>query len=225
MKRSYDGRHNNLFNTSWGAANTLLLRRTGYQFAHKPRGGNPSTLPSPRLISNLVFGRILNKRNQLLMKRATTSSLPSAVLTYWGQFLDHDITLASGASGGCELFNIPIPKGDPVFDPASTGTQQMSFCRTSPTASLPQREQFNTLTAYIDASQVYGSTNDTANALRTFSNGPWLPCQECPKTVSSALETYEQTKIRVGPTMNFFQRCLVTPCHRIKAMTPLSIPL
>ena len=34
-----------------------------------------------------------------------------------------------------------------------------------------ERFQLNDLTAYVDASNVYGSTNIKANALRTYSDG------------------------------------------------------
>ncbi len=48
----------------------------------------------------------------------------------WGQFVDHDIDL-TGAASPAESFNVSIPTGDPMFDPASTGTQIMPLSAVS----------------------------------------------------------------------------------------------
>jgi hypothetical protein len=71
-----------------------------------------------------------------------------------------------------DSFNIPVPTGDPQFDPAGTGTQFISFqrARFAPTTgtdvSNPRRYP-NLITAFIDASFVYGSDPARAAALRT----------------------------------------------------------
>jgi len=102
----------------------------------------------------------------------------SSLLTFWGQFMDHDLTfsLDSSTYNQCVPFLITIPKGDPFFDSASLGGQTMSFCRlivqngTGTNASNPL--QFpNICTAWVDGSQVYGYTNQRINALRSFTGG------------------------------------------------------
>jgi len=46
----------------------------------------------------------------------------------WGQFVDHDLDLTTT---GSSAFDIPVPKGDPFFDPNSTGTQVIPLDRSN----------------------------------------------------------------------------------------------
>jgi peroxidase len=46
----------------------------------------------------------------------------------WGQFVDHDLDLTTT---GSTPFDIPVPLGDPFFDPDSTGTQVITFDRSN----------------------------------------------------------------------------------------------
>ena len=47
----------------------------------------------------------------------------SALITFWGQFMDHDVGLTPEPEEGkpAEHMDIPIPKGDAHFDKAGTG--------------------------------------------------------------------------------------------------------
>ncbi|MGF1480759.1 MAG: peroxidase family protein [Cyanophyceae cyanobacterium] len=158
--RTIDGSENNQLNPSWGEANTQLLRLTSpaYQDGHSvPRGGDPSTLPSPRAISNAVAqqpGSITNAINA------------SDWLWQWGQFIDHDLDLITVAEPK-EPFNIPVPQGDRFFDPDGTGHQEIPLNRSvSESDADGVRQQLNEITAYIDASMVYGSDEERADFLR-----------------------------------------------------------
>lgn len=73
-------------------------------------------------------------------------------------------------SNRTEQFNIAIPQGDRYFDPYNTGTATMNFHRSSDYVIDRNgiRQQQNTITTYIDASNVYGSDETTAKALRTL---------------------------------------------------------
>lgn len=157
LYRSIDGTGNNVDNPTWGAADTSLLRLAAPDYGDGVSSMAGATRPSAREISNKVSAQTGSTPNS---KGATD------FLWQWGQFLDHDIDLTLTGSTPA---NIPIPANDPVFDPAGTGTAEMSFHRSVGSGSPFQ--QTNSITAFIDASNVYGSDVATANSLRTFSGG------------------------------------------------------
>ncbi len=151
--RSIDGFGNNSIDPNRGAANIPLVRRTTVAYGDgsgTPAGGDQR---SARDISNLVVAQdhpIYNTKQA------------SDFIWQWGQFIDHDIDLTPSISP-IEPFNIPVPAGDPYFDPDNTGTQTIELDRSLYQMINGVRQQVNTDTAYIDGSQVYGS--DTARAL------------------------------------------------------------
>jgi len=163
--RSYDGTGNNLAHASWGAANTDYLREaSGADYADGRSAPAGATRPSARAISNAVA-------DQGGVETVDERGLSTATYEF-GQFLDHDIGLAEG--GSTEAFDIPVPTGDPYFDPAGTGTSLIFLDRSAfdpATGTRTARQQVNTVTAFIDASQVYGSDTTRAAWLRSFSGG------------------------------------------------------
>jgi hypothetical protein len=95
----------------------------------------------------------------------------SDLLWQWGQFIDHDLDLSEGADPS-EEFNIDVPLGDPYFDPFGTGEEQISLTRTIfEVDENGVRQQVNELSAYMDGSNVYGSDDERAAALRSFEGG------------------------------------------------------
>lgn len=162
--RTYDGSHNNLINTGWGAAGTnlLLSGQVGYEnLIDEPAGPDR---PNPRVLSNTLFAQdgILSEPMNL-----------SDYTWVWGQFIDHDIGFTPD---GDELMSIDIPTGDDWFDPFNTGEVKIFMHRNvfdanTGTNTLNPRRHPNIITAYIDGSGVYGSDEDHANWLRTFEGG------------------------------------------------------
>ncbi len=161
--RTIDGSYNHLRNRDWGATETQLLRLTYPDYADgifEPRGGFDRILPSAREISNTVA--------------AQNESIPNTTglsdwFWQWGQFIDHDMDLTESAHP-LEPFNIVVPTGDFWFDPMNTGTKTINLNRSifdPNTGTDNPRQQINQITAYLDASMVYGSDEATANALRT----------------------------------------------------------
>ncbi|XP_046371516.2 peroxidasin-like [Haliotis rufescens] len=189
--RTSDGSCNNIHNPTWGKSFIPFRRFLGPQYDDGMRiprlrgmGGIP--LPSARLVSTTVH----TPDDSYPVSRSITS-----MVMQWGQFLDHDITLSpirTGMNGmpltccpddvppfmrttldvslrdGC--FPIPIPLGDRHFR-----SRCMHFARSiqadnSRCSGIPA-EQMNQLTAYIDASQVYGSTPEEVASLRMMVGG------------------------------------------------------
>lgn len=160
--RTIDGSGNNLVDTGMNAANSSLNRRmlTDYSDDVSQMGG--SDRPGPREISNAVAAQTVSIPNT---RRA------SDYVWQWGQFLDHDIDL-TGGSFPAESAPVIIPAGDPHFDPEWSGAQTLSFNRSgydpaSGTGAENPRQQMNEISGWIDASNVYGSDEIRAAALRT----------------------------------------------------------
>ncbi len=160
--RSIDGSGNNPDDPAMGAAYTPLLRRVPADYADLISELAGSDRPSPREISN-----VLNAQPYPLYNTHGLSDF----FWQWGQFLDHDIDLTGGISPP-EPASIDVPSGDPFFDPDATGTVTIPFNRsiydkkTGQSLKKP-REQLNEISAWIDASNVYGSNSARAVALRT----------------------------------------------------------
>ena len=165
--RSFDGTGNNVAHSEWGSTAEQLLRRSAAAYADGVSAPSGSNRPSARVVSNLLSespaGGVINDRDW------------TAFVYAWGQFLDHDLGLTDTASPR-ERFSIAVPAGDPSFDPAGTGMMTISMSRSAydPTTGLGAgnpRQQTNSITAFIDGSQVYGSDATRAAALRTFTGG------------------------------------------------------
>ena len=91
------------------------------------------------------------------------------MITYLGQFFDHEFDLTKGESG--EEAPITIPRCDPKYDPECTGTASMPFHRSDYNRSGQfggPRQQINTVTAFLDGSIIYGSSLQRANSVRAF---------------------------------------------------------
>jgi peroxidase len=154
--RSIDGYGNNPIDPTRGEANTTLLRMT--PIAYADGHGTPAGVDqkSAREISNLVAAQ----NNPVPNARNVTD-----FLWQWGQFVDHDIGLTPSIDP-VEPFNIPVPAGDPYFDPDNTGMQFIELDRSLYQMINGIRQQVNIDTAYIDGSQVYGSDEARALELR-----------------------------------------------------------
>jgi hypothetical protein len=163
--RTYDGSNNNTANPTWGKAGTDLLRLapTAYGDGISSLGG--ADRPGPRDISNALNPQPKDQTNSLNL---------SDFIYGWGQFIDHDLDLTP--AGTTEPDNIPVPKGDPWFDPNGTGTQVIDDFRSifdpaTGTSQSNPRQQPNAITSYLDGSVLYGSDPARAAALRTFAGG------------------------------------------------------
>lgn len=180
--RTINGTCNNLFYPLNGAANVPFARLL--PASYKDGISTPVGLgqadkfsgpwPSPRKLS-YVLNRDLNVESDQM----------THMFMQWGQFMDHDIDLAPifpGDECGCNVTDkclpIPVEPADPVYGVNSTHhgeclrfTRSIPACRNPGQDSEIPRNQINQATSYIDASNVYGSTDELASRLRQFTGG------------------------------------------------------
>ncbi|XP_014291722.1 peroxidase [Halyomorpha halys] len=185
--RTIDGSCNNLKNPGWGTPNTRYARLLPHRYSdgiHAPPTSVTGTnLPGARLVSIVMFP-----------DNPVPDPVWTLISMQWGQIITHDMSMAMGttqtkpyaASVQCcspdgrilipygqapsSCFAIEIPGDDPLFH--KYGQMCMSFSRSTTDADIgckpphqPQ-EQIVTVSHYMDASLVYGSTPETAAALR-----------------------------------------------------------
>ncbi|HEX3149285.1 MAG TPA: peroxidase family protein [Gemmataceae bacterium] len=206
--RSIDGSGNNTAHTDWGKAGTDFIRKAPAAYADGVASPAGASRPSARAISNAVSDQgdadIISDR-QL-----------SAMIYAWGQFIDHDMDLTASGTGS---FNIPVPTGDPSFDPNNTGTQVIPLTRSgydANTGTSTPRQQINNITAWLDGSMVYGSDATTAASLREFtggrlktSDGELLPID------SSGFFRAGDTRANENPELTSMQTLFVREHNRI----------
>ncbi|MEQ8652188.1 MAG: peroxidase family protein [Kiloniellales bacterium] len=157
LQRPIDGADSNALYSDWGAVGQELLRLSDAGFADGI-GEMVGDRPEPRAISNALSQQ----------SEETPSEIgASDFLWAWGQFIDHDLDLTE--AGTVEFAPIQVPLGDPWFDPDSQGGALIPFLRVHHETGSGEdspRAYVNEITAFLDASMVYGSDNDTAAALR-----------------------------------------------------------
>jgi hypothetical protein len=157
--RTIDGSFNNGANPLWGAVGTPLIRILPNDYGDGMGTPAGADRPSARAVSAAVHAQDnVDHPNPLNL---------SDHVWQWGQFLDHDITETPIPSDG-EAFDIPVPKGDPWFDPKNSGDMVIPLGRSAFITVDGVRQQVNNITAFVDASNVYGSEEERAEALRTL---------------------------------------------------------
>ncbi|XP_078679273.1 eosinophil peroxidase-like [Branchiostoma floridae x Branchiostoma belcheri] len=168
--RSADGRCNNQRRPLWGSTEQCLKRLLPPEYDDgfmSPRtiGRNRGRLPTARRVST-VMHEDLRKSSQV----------NTHMVMQFGQFLDHDFTLTpsfqeEGLDCDCDsmderCFNINIPSDDRDF----AGRRCLGFARSRSCPNegcrMGRRQQLNQITAFVDASNVYGSSDKEIQELR-----------------------------------------------------------
>ena len=169
--RSIDGSGNNRAVPEMGASFTPLLRLAIADYADGSSELAGPERPSARLVSNGV-----SDQSEVVVNELGATDF----LWQWGQFVDHDIDLTDGTDPP-EPAPIAVPAGDPYFDPFGTGVVEIAFNRSlydAATGTSGPREQVNEITAWIDASNVYGSDEERSSALRALDGSGRLRTSE-----------------------------------------------
>lgn len=151
--RTWDGTGNHP--DDLGAVGTPLLKISGADYPD----GIGEVLRSganPRRVSNLVV-------DQGGLSIPSAAGLSDAVWA-WGQFIDHDLGLTDSdpANGAANI---------EVLDPNDLLYPVIFFNRANHIVIDGARAQINQITSFLDGSNVYGSSESRAAALRTFSRG------------------------------------------------------
>jgi hypothetical protein len=161
--RTFTGAGNNLNVTSQGAAVTPMIRfGYGSEFTNA-QGDMVTHRPNARDISNAIF----RQTHRVLSRRGL-----SDYIWAWGQFVGHDTDLVTSSAGAAVNGAAPIPVNDP-YD--ALGPQPIPFTRANHGVTVSgsrgggtSRSPINEVTSYIDGSQIYGSSDSRASALRTL---------------------------------------------------------
>src|SRR5262245_5915322 len=154
--RTLDGSGNNAAHPAWGKPGALYSRVASPNYADGK--GQMVSGPSPRYISNRIF----NDQGQNLFSENGVSQWGWA----WGQFIDHDIGLRDETPA--ETADMPYDKHDELEGFSNdVGTLQFARTPAAPgTGVSSPRQQVNTISSFIDASNVYGNTNSRLDWLR-----------------------------------------------------------
>lgn len=156
--RSLDGQGNNAEHPDWGAAGAHLQRfsQAYYEDGMASMAGHDR--PNPRMVSQMVADQGF----------LTQSGRGLSDMTWcWGQFLDHDISLVLPNP---EEFIPVMVDDDDAMAPMIPVMRSQADPATGTSKENP-RQQVNTVTAFIDASMVYGHSEERAAALRAFEGG------------------------------------------------------
>ncbi|KAM4048664.1 eosinophil peroxidase-like [Anomaloglossus baeobatrachus] len=184
--RTFTGECNNRRFPNFGVSNRPYTRLLPAQYEDGrglPQGWtedrriNGFRLPLARAVSNQII--------QFPERQQTLDKQRSLMFMQWGQWIDHDLDLAPETPArstflrgiDCDhscareppCYPLRIPPNDPRI---ANRSDCIPLFRSSPAfqQGSPIREQMNVLTSYVDASQVYGSTNELASRLRNNTN-------------------------------------------------------
>lgn len=162
--RTADGSWNNLSNPKEGAAGTRFSRNVSLDSAN-PETGEKLLTPNPREISR-----------HLLTRKGPIKEVPflNMLAACWIQFQNHD-WINHGENKLNELIEIPMADDDPARKKFWQTKLLVPRSQADPTRMEGKEESavsfINEVTHWWDASQIYGSDQETVNRLRSGVDG------------------------------------------------------
>jgi hypothetical protein len=165
--RPIDEVGNNVADPTLGTAGTDLLRTSPVAYAD---GTSSPSLPqdqSARVISDILNNQADPSNPSQDLNTVDALSLSDFGYAF-GQFIDHGLDLTpTNPNNTLQILADPN-------DPSHMGNQTFERSVTDPatgTSTSNPAQQVNAVTSFLDLSNVYGSTQAVAGALRTFSGG------------------------------------------------------
>ncbi|PIK36697.1 ovoperoxidase [Apostichopus japonicus] len=167
--RSIDGQCNNIKHPNWGKA--------GYPYRRLLPAKYNDRVSQPRWYNSSAREVSRQFVNQGKVQFSTYGA--SELVMHFGQFLDHDINLTPASAADCKCgndedeicFSIPCESDDPVCGEEGC----IPFRRSRPTirgdCRPGARAHENTITSFVDASNVYGSFQEDMDDLRDVEKG------------------------------------------------------
>ncbi|XP_018495360.1 peroxidase [Galendromus occidentalis] len=180
--RTQDARCNNIKHPSWGVTNTPFVRFLPQVYSNGIDGlrlaKDGGDLPNPRAISNFIH-RDFDEPSPML----------TILVMSWGQFIDHDLTLAAPPRDEQDLdfdccgvppdmqhplcLTIDVSPKDPFYGQFNRRCIEFkrSLAGQRPNCALGPRTHINILSHTIDANFIYGSSDALSARLRAFDRG------------------------------------------------------
>src|SRR6185503_8335218 len=163
--RSVDGSNNNLADPTMNQTGTDFARVGPANFSDGISAMTPG--PNPRDISNILVAQGDTGEDGPHLMDDNGVAL-SGMMYAWGQFVDHDLDLEQqGIPSPATDISVTVPVDDQVLEPGSpipitrVAIDPDTGVEGSPATAI------NTITGWLDGSQVYGSDAATAASLRT----------------------------------------------------------
>src|SRR5262245_37314531 len=155
--RTIDGSNNNLADPTMNQTGTDFARVGPANFADGISEMTPG--PNPREISNILVAQADTGEDGPHLVDDNGVAL-SGMMYAWGQFVDHDLDLEKG--GTTTDISITVPDGDKFLPDGSTiPLTRVAIDPATGVAGHPATA-INTITGWLDGSQVYGSDAATA---------------------------------------------------------------
>jgi peroxidase len=160
--RTIDGSNNNPADPTMNQTDTDFARVGPAHFSDGFNAMTPG--PNPREISNIVVAQADTGEDGPHLTDDNGVAL-SGMMYAWGQFVDHDLDLERQST--TKDISITVPADDPFLEPGSIiPVTRVAIDPATGVAGHPATA-INTVTGWLDGSQVYGSDVATAASLRT----------------------------------------------------------